>query len=359
MVNKVKFNIRNVHYAPLSFSGTTPVYEQPIPIPGAVSLYLNAKSDVQAFYSNGIYYSVSYSQGYEGELEIAMVPESFRRYALDETLDTNKVLAEGADIRQKPFALLFEFDGDKARIRHVLYNCIAQRPGIKGKTASENREIDTETLSVTASPLPGGVVKAKTGDGIKAATYNSWFSSVYLASGSTAQNFTAFTIDGVAFHGLCDIKRMSKIESSDISGLMLDKNYFNDVYGTYMQYDIEISLPVYDKNHYNDIYELLTKPAPFHSFVMDYGSGTVSLTGRVEEVKDRFVRIRGGAGYWDGLSFTIYASAPTKVMNLSESIAYGLTPLPADISAAIGDLYEYTQSGWVYRDYADASDTYY
>lgn len=78
------------------------------------------------------------------------------------------------------FALLFEFDGDIRKIRHVLYNCSASRPKIEGKTNEENREVQTETLTVKARPMADGYVKAKTGDKTASATYDGWYKKVYL-----------------------------------------------------------------------------------------------------------------------------------------------------------------------------------
>ena len=78
--------------------------------------------------------------GYDGDLELAIIPEDFRVSVLNETLDDNKVLIENANSELNAFALLFEFDGDVKHIRHVLYNCSASRPGIEGRTNEESRE---------------------------------------------------------------------------------------------------------------------------------------------------------------------------------------------------------------------------
>ena len=74
------------------------------------------------------------------------------------------MLMEDANVETEPFALLFEFDGDKHGIRHVLYNCTATRPTIESSTNEEEIEVKTESLSINAAPLPDGRVKARTSD---------------------------------------------------------------------------------------------------------------------------------------------------------------------------------------------------
>ena len=87
-----------------------------------------------------ITYLLSNNMGYEGDLELAMVPESFRTDVLKESLDDNSVLVESANVETANFALLFEFDGDVKKIRHVLYNCSAARPNIESATNEEEIE---------------------------------------------------------------------------------------------------------------------------------------------------------------------------------------------------------------------------
>lgn len=180
-MNKVKYNLKNVHYAPQTTGEDGAIkFAKPVPIRGSVSISLDAQGDISPFYADGIvFYKSAANNGYEGDLEVALLPESFRTDVLGEELDTKKVLIETADAKQAAFALLFEFDGDEKAIRHVLYNCAATRPSVESQTKEESIEPVTETLTVSATPLPDGKIKAKTGDTTDEATYNSWYDAVY------------------------------------------------------------------------------------------------------------------------------------------------------------------------------------
>ena len=141
----------------------------------------SANMSTSNFYADGYaYYTISNNMGYEGDLELAMVPESFRTDVLKESLDDNSVLVENANVETANFALLFEFDGDVKKIRHVLYNCSAARPNIESTTNEEEIEVQTETLAITAAPLANGYVKARTGDSTTDTVYTGWYTAVYL-----------------------------------------------------------------------------------------------------------------------------------------------------------------------------------
>ena len=200
--NKVKYNLKNAHYAMLHIAQDGTVsYGTPVAIPGAVSISLDANGEPENFYADGIaYYDINNNMGYDGDLELAMIPESFRVDALNETLDDNNVLIENANTELNSFALLFEFDGDVKHIRHVLYNCSASRPGIEGKTNEESREVQTETLTIKATPLASGVVKAKTGNTTNSTVYQNWYQSVYMPSDVSGANvnLSALTIGSIS-----------------------------------------------------------------------------------------------------------------------------------------------------------------
>ena len=182
--NKVKFNICNVHYALITVDDDGEVtFGTPVAMPGAVSLSLEPNGEPSNFYADGYaYYTISNNMGYEGDLELAMVPESFRTDVLKESLDDNSVLVESANVETANFALLFEFDGDVKKIRHVLYNCSAARPNIESTTNEEEIEVQTETLAITAAPLANGYVKARTGDSTTDTVYTGWYTSVYMST---------------------------------------------------------------------------------------------------------------------------------------------------------------------------------
>ena len=69
--------------------------------------------------------------------------------------------------------------------RHVLYNCAASRPNIKGENKDNLKDPDTDTLSLTASPLQDGKVKASTTAETPEGVYKNWFQKVWEKDSGT------------------------------------------------------------------------------------------------------------------------------------------------------------------------------
>ncbi|MCD8078824.1 MAG: phage tail protein [Lachnospiraceae bacterium] len=188
--NKVKFGLKNVYYAKVTFDDDmNPTFGTPVRVPGAVNLSLDAEGKSEPWYADdSIYVVLAANNGYSGDLEIALIPESFLTDILHEVKDSNGVLVEQSDVEVEHFALLFEFNGDQHKTRHVLYNCTCSQPTIESATTEDTREPQTDTLSLTALPLASGYVKAKTALDTTSTIYDTWFDSVYepqITDGST------------------------------------------------------------------------------------------------------------------------------------------------------------------------------
>lgn len=181
--NKVKFGLKNVYYAVLTEAGGVISYGTPVAIKGAVNLSLDAQGDETNFFADDTkYYNVTANAGYSGSLELAKIPDQFKKDVLGFVEDTNTVLFEDAEAEPNRFALLFEFSGDANKTRHVVYDVTCSRPSLGSSTITESKEPQTETLNITASPLPidtNGmrIVKAKCNE--SDAEYAGWFSAVY------------------------------------------------------------------------------------------------------------------------------------------------------------------------------------
>ena len=179
--NKVRYGLKNVYYAKLSESDAGVVsWATPVHIPGAVNISLPPVGETTPFNADDIEYFTSIvNNGYEGDLEMALIPDSFKEDILNESKDSNNVYTENSLVQPERFALLFEFDGDATATRHCLYNCKAARPTINGRTKTNTIEPQTETLSIVVKPLADGKVKSRTTPDTPTSAYNAWFSSVY------------------------------------------------------------------------------------------------------------------------------------------------------------------------------------
>ena len=186
--NKVKFGLNKVHYAKITAWSDegVPTFATPVRLPGAVSLSIDANGENENFYAdNGVYYVINNNAGYEGDLEVALITTDFATAILGEQLDAKGVLVERNDAESAQFALLFEFNGDKNHIRHVLYCCSASRPSTESSTTEESTEVKTETLSLKATALPSGLVKGKTCESTDQTTYDNWYGAVYIPTAAT------------------------------------------------------------------------------------------------------------------------------------------------------------------------------
>lgn len=195
MANKIKFGLKNVHYAIATetynpVTGWATTYGAVMPWAGAVSISLDAQGDNSNFYADdGVYAVIGNNNGYSGDFESALIPEAVETSILNRSLDaTDKVVYESADDANTTtyFALLFEFTGDDSGKRYVFYRCTLTRPTVAGQTKGDSVDVQTETVTITATPRLDAdhLTFAHTGDTTTSTVYEGWYSSVWTPSGT-------------------------------------------------------------------------------------------------------------------------------------------------------------------------------
>ena len=184
--NKVKFGLRNVHYAPITAlsSANVPTYGTVKPIKGAVNLSMDANGETGDFFADDMsYYQTNNANGYNGTLELALVPDTFKLDCLGAKVDKTGAIFDDDEAAVTPFALMFEFNGDKNHTRHILTYCTATKPAVSGQTTTDTKDPQTETLNLKARPLNGhSHGEAKVGD----SSYNTWFETPLVFDEGTA-----------------------------------------------------------------------------------------------------------------------------------------------------------------------------
>ena len=190
MPNVYHYDVKNCYYIPgvrnedgtVTFDASRVRQEK-----GLMSMEMQANGETSTIRADGIDYIVfSSNNGYTGTLNFVQISDQFRQDNLAEKVDISTgIQYEDADSTPTPFALMGEFKGDAEGVRWIYYNCTASRPNANGDNKDNQKEPDTESLSVTVSPLPvtidgkevnivkGGITKSA-----NAETYNKWFTKV-------------------------------------------------------------------------------------------------------------------------------------------------------------------------------------
>lgn len=189
MAKKIQFGLSNVYFAKATIADDgSATFADPKRWPGAVNLSLDEEGEITKFYADNIvYWQGKSNDGYSGSLESALIPEDFKTDILGEIKDSNNVLYEDADSNGSPFALLFQFENDSSNTRYVLYNCVASRPSVEGKTKEgsvdpQTQTVDIQAASIYVAALGKNIVKSNTTERTTAEEANKWYQAVYVPS---------------------------------------------------------------------------------------------------------------------------------------------------------------------------------
>ena len=193
--NKVKFGLKNVHWAKVyettGTTGTVTTYGSYTAWPGAVNMTLDAAGSENTFFDadDGIYYTIpGANNGYTGTFESALIPEEVKTAVFGALKDSNGVIVEGSDDKIAPIALAYQFDGDTENRFVTLYKVQLNRPGTTDATKPSEGGATPQTESVTFSAIPrpdDNKIKATTGDTTSTSTKEGWFNAVYVPTVST------------------------------------------------------------------------------------------------------------------------------------------------------------------------------
>lgn len=181
---KIKFNIKNVHYARET---QTDIYDStPTQMPGAISVALDIDSSETVFWADGLkYYVVNTVNGYKGDLTVAKLADIFRKEVLGEILDSKKVLIETNKPINQRIALGFEIETDKKSELFWFYGVTCGKPSVSGKTTEGSNDPETETISINVAGLSNGLIRVRTTQETDEETRRNWFNSVYMKTDST------------------------------------------------------------------------------------------------------------------------------------------------------------------------------
>lgn len=184
--NKVRFGLSNVHYAVLT-EGSSNVWATPVAVPGAVSLSVDANVASSDFYADNVaYYRTFANNGYTCTLEMAKITEKMLDEVFGMAADATGVIREKTGVEPKPFALLFQVEGDQDEENYLFYRCVpSSKPTESSQTTGENgAEPQTQSFDFSALPLvtgaanQKGLIKAKTGSTASTSVISGWYGAV-------------------------------------------------------------------------------------------------------------------------------------------------------------------------------------
>lgn len=173
--------------ASTSVTAGTTGWGAPIPVPGAVKFSPSPQGKEESFYAdNMLYYTSTSNDGYTADLEMAAIPDAVLKDMFGWKQDQNGVLVEIADGTPKQFALLAQVQGDAKNRRFVYYCCKASRGKKDHNTKGESVKPDTDTITLTITPITIGTDKVVRGvmelNDTNTAAFSAFFGAVYTPS---------------------------------------------------------------------------------------------------------------------------------------------------------------------------------
>lgn len=148
MANKVLFGFSDLYVGTYTVSGGTVTLGSPYHQAGAVGFSPEASDDTNVFYADNIaYYTTMGNGSMEGDLEVAMFDDDFKKNFLGYVELDDGGLAQVKNATKPSVYIMFEIQGDDAARRVIIYNGTLGNISRDYATIEETAEPTTETVS--------------------------------------------------------------------------------------------------------------------------------------------------------------------------------------------------------------------
>lgn len=148
MANKVLFGFSDLYVGTYTVSGGTVTLGSPYHQAGAVGFSPEASDDTNVFYADNIaYYTTMGNGSMEGDLEVAMFDDDFKKNFLGYVELDDGGLAQVKNATKPSVYIMFEIQGDDAARRVIIYNGTLGNINRDYATIEETAEPTTETVS--------------------------------------------------------------------------------------------------------------------------------------------------------------------------------------------------------------------
>ncbi len=182
---KITYGLKNLHYAVMEIAEDGTVsYGSVKSFPGAVKISLSPDGEIFEFRADdGVYYECDGSDGYTGDLEVALVPDEFKIDVFGWEKDSDGLLHEVSGAPHKHIALMGQMATDAVAKRVVFYDVFCGRPNLEYETKQKTMNVLTQKMSLTCRPIESNgknYVKSSTTPEASEDKYNNFFKAVKL-----------------------------------------------------------------------------------------------------------------------------------------------------------------------------------
>lgn len=179
-MNKYKYGISRLAIAPITVTDGVYSYGTLVSWPGATGLNLTPKGGIEPFEADDTdYVVIDKSEGYDGEIESAYLPETIAALIYSLVEDSKKVVGEYTGRTYPQFAVVGQFKGDAHNRRFALMDCVVSaRPEIAAKTSKVPTPETTKVKFAARPRTSDDLVKLHTKDDTDQTVYDAWFTTV-------------------------------------------------------------------------------------------------------------------------------------------------------------------------------------